>query len=77
MRSGSNSVLAGLVLVFLAAHFLLLAGIVIRIVVTQWPRMLRMKASAAPKILSRPRHRSTLRRKDQEAAYDANPMQLL
>ncbi len=30
----NNSVLAGLVLLFLAAHFLLLAGILIRIVLT-------------------------------------------
>jgi hypothetical protein len=41
MRLADISVLAGLVLFFLAAHFLLLVGILIRIVLTQWRRMLQ------------------------------------
>lgn len=74
MRSGNSSVLAGLVLLFLSAHFLLLAGILIRIVATQWRRMFRRQASDNLKKLSR---RSTSRPKGQETTYEANRMQLL
>jgi hypothetical protein len=50
MRWGNNAVLAALVLLFLAAHFLLLAGILIRIVLTQWRRM-RIKTPTNQKTL--------------------------
>lgn len=77
MRSGNSSMLAGLVLLFLLAHFLLLAGILIRIVATSWRQITRARAPAGLKILCRSSSRSTTRVKDQEAAYEANRMQLL
>ena len=77
MRLADNSVLAGLVLFFLAAHFLLLLGILIRIVVTQRRRMLRTKNAANLKILRRSHNRSAPRINDEEKPYEANRMQLL
>ena len=77
MRSGNNSILAGLVLLFLSAHFLLLAGVLIRIGATCWRRILRAKALSGLDSLSRPTSRSTSGTKDKEAAYEANRMQLL
>jgi cytoskeletal protein RodZ len=73
MRLGNNAVLAALVLLFLAAHFLLLAGILIRIVLTQWRRM-RTKTQ---KTLRRSSTRSASRTNDEETTYEANRMQLL
>ena len=76
MRLANNSVLAGLVLLFLAAHFLLLTGILIRIVLTQWRRM-RIKTPTNRKILRRSSNRSASRINDEETSYEANRMQLL
>ena len=75
MRLANNSVLAGLVLLFLAAHFLLLTGILIRIVLTQWRRM-RIKPINR-KTLRRSSTRSASRTNDEETTYEANRMQLL
>jgi hypothetical protein len=78
MRLADISVLAGLVLFFLAAHFLLLVGILIRIVLTQWRRMLRtMSATHLKKTLRRSHNRSASRINDEETPYEANRMHLL
>ena len=76
MRLADNSVLAGLVLFFLAAHFLLLVGILIRIVLLG-RRMLRTRNAANRKILRRSSTRSADRINDEETTYEANRMQLL
>ena len=76
MRLANNSVLAGLVLLFLAAHFLLLAGILIRIVLTQRNRM-RIKTPTNRKTLHCSSTRSASRINDEETGYEANRMQLL
>ena len=46
MLLANSSVLAVLVLFFLAAHFLLLAGVLIRIALTQWRLMLRARSQS-------------------------------
>ena len=46
MQLANSSVLAVLVLFFLAAHFLLLAGVLIRIARTQWRLMLRARSQS-------------------------------
>jgi hypothetical protein len=74
MRLVDSSVLAGVVLLFLAAHFFLLAGILIRIVLTQRRRLLRTKNLADRKM---PSHRSVSRINDEETPYEANRMHLL
>ena len=72
MRSAtSNPILVGLVLLFALGHFLLLVGILMRIGATWWRQM------AKGLCLSRSTSRSTSQTKDQEAAYEANRMQLL
>jgi hypothetical protein len=77
MRLLDNSVLAGLVLLFLGAHFLLLMAILIRIVLTLWHRLLRPKKAANLKILRRSADRSVFKTSDEETTYEANRMQLL
>jgi hypothetical protein len=76
MRLANNSALAGLVLSFLAAHFLLLAGILIRIVLTQLSRM-RIKTPTNRIALRSSSTRSASRINDEETTYEANRMQLL
>ena len=72
MRSAtSNPILVGLVLLLALGHFLLLVGILMRIGATCWRQTVRAKG------LRRSTSRSTSRTKDQEAAYEANRMQLL
>jgi hypothetical protein len=71
MRSTNNPILVGLVLLFVFGHFLLLVGILMRIGVTCWRQI------AKGLCLRRSTSRSTSRTKDQEAAYEANRMQLL
>ena len=74
MRSAtSNPILVGLVLLFALGHFLLLVGILMRIGATCWRQTVRAKGLC----LRRATFRSTSRTKDQEAAYEANRMQLL
>jgi hypothetical protein len=77
MRLADDSELAVLVLFFLAAHFLLLLGVLIRIVVTERRRMLRTKNAANLKILRRSDNRSASRINDEETSYEANRMHLL
>jgi len=72
MRSGNSSTLVGLVLLFLLAHFLLLAGILIRIVAICWHRITRAKTPAGLESQNHSSFRSTSRRKEQEAAYEAD-----
>ena len=65
MRSANNHpILVGLVLLFVLGHFFLLVGILMRI-------------GATTLGLWRSTSRSTSRPKDQEAAYEANRVQLL
>lgn len=71
MQLANSSVLAGLVLFFLATHFLLLAGILIRIVLTQCRRILHAKNPVS----TTPRSASRLR--DEVTTDEANRMQLL
>jgi len=74
MRSAANNpILVGLVLLFVLGHFLLLVGILMRIGATCWRQIVRAKGLG----LRRSTSRSTSRTKDQEAAYEANRMQLL
>jgi hypothetical protein len=73
MRSANNPILVGLVLLFVLGHFLLLVGILMRIGATCWRQIVRAKGLG----LRRSTSRSTSRTKDQEAAYEANRMQLL
>ena len=65
MRSANNSILAGLVLLFLLAHFLLLVGILMRIGARCWRWVLHVTCT------------TTSRQRDQEATYEANRVQLL
>jgi hypothetical protein len=53
MQLANSSVLALLVLFFLAAHFLLLAGVLIRIALTQWRLMLRQESVNPPRSSNR------------------------
>lgn len=73
MRSANNPILVGLVLLFVLGHFLLMVGILMRIGATCWRQIVRAKGLG----LRRSTSRSTSRTKDQEAAYEANRMQLL
>jgi len=74
MRSAANNpILVGLVLLFVLGHFLLMVGILMRIGATCWRQIVRAKGLG----LRRSTSRSTSRTKDQEAAYEANRMQLL
>ena len=63
MRSANNPILVGLVLLFLLGHFFLLVGILMRIGATT--------LGPGDQSLVQPHG------KDQEAAYEANRMQLL
>jgi len=74
MQLANSSVLAGLVLFFLAAHFLLLAGILIRIVLTHWRLMLRARNQS---ILLPSSNRSVSKLRDEVTTDEANRMQLL
>jgi hypothetical protein len=76
MRLANSPVLAGVVLLFLAAHFVLLAGILIRIVLTQRRRWLS-KNPADRKMLRRSSNRSVSRIDHEETPYEANRMHLL
>lgn len=73
MQLANSSVRAALVLFFLAAHFLLLAGILIRIALTQWRLMLRARNQS---ILRASSNRSA-RLRDEVKTDEANRMQLL
>ena len=71
MRLANSSVLAGLVLFFLSAHFLLLAGILIRIVLTQGRLLLSGRKQSTPPASS---NRSM---RDEVTTDEAKRMQLL
>ena len=74
MRSGNDSTTAGLlVLSFLSAHFVLLAGILIRILATSWRESSKnFSPSQDPVHLPVP---STI--KHEEATHETSRMQLL
>lgn len=73
MQLANSSVLAALVLFLLAAHFLLLAGVLIRIALTQWRRMLRARKQSNLRASSG----RSARLRDEGTTDEANRMQLL
>jgi len=74
MRSGNDSILAGLVLLFLFGHFILLLGVLIRLVSLGWlqvaprsrPPANLNSGTTIPSILS------TANTRKEEVAYEAN-----
>lgn len=74
MRLANDSVLAGLVLLFLFGHFILLVGVLIRLVALGW---LQIAPRSKPPVklysgITGPSVRSTASTKKKEVAYEAN-----